>query len=104
MSNDNHSSHHIIPFAVLTRVFGALVFLTILTVICARIHLGVFAAPVAFLIALTKAMLVITFFMGLKYDSNSNRIIFASAFVFLVIFGFFTVLDIWTRIAEFNTL
>jgi cytochrome c oxidase subunit 4 len=104
MSHDKHASHHVIPFAVLTRTFIALVILTVLTVICARIHLGSFEAPVAFLIAIAKALLVITFFMGMKYDSNSNRIIFGTAFVFLAIFAFFSILDIWTRIAQFNTL
>lgn len=104
MGHNNDHSHHIIPFATLTKVFAALVCLTVLTVICARVHLGAFAAPVAFVIAITKALLVISFFMGLKYDSNANRIIFASAFIFLAIFGFFTALDIWTRIAQVSTL
>jgi cytochrome c oxidase subunit 4 len=104
MSHDNNHAHHIIPFAVLTKTFIALVFLTILTVVCARIHLGMFEAPVALLIAIAKAFLVISFFMGLKYDAVSNRIIFASAYLFLFIFAFFTALDIWTRIAQVSTL
>lgn len=104
MSQGNHHHHHIIPFAVLTKVFVALVILTVLTVICGRIHLGALEAPVAIIIAIAKAMLVICYFMGMKYESNSNRIILGSAYLFIGIFAFFTILDIWTRIAEFSTL
>src|SRR6185312_461856 len=104
VSQGNHHHHHIIPFAVLTKVFVALVILTVLTVICGRIHLGALEAPVAIIIAIAKAMLVICYFMGMKYESNSNRIILGSAYLFIGIFAFFTILDIWTRIAEFSTL
>ena len=78
-NNHNHheEQHHIIPFSILRNVCVALLVLTALTVFCARLHLGVLAAPIAFLIALTKAMLVMAYFMGLKYDAKSNRIIFS---------------------------
>lgn len=82
----------------------ALFVLTVLTVVMARIHLGMFAAPVAFLIAAVKAYLVMSFFMGLKYDDKSNRIIFASGFFFLAILFFFSALDIWTRVVVQSTL
>ena len=102
--NSEHSHHHIIPFAVLRNVCVALLFLTAATVIASRLHLGLFAAPVAFLIAFTKAMLVMMFFMGLKYDSRMNRMIFATGFIFLALLAFFCVLDIWTRINVPSTL
>ncbi len=96
--------HHIIPFKVLATVFATLVGLTILTVVFHDMKLGVLAAPVAFIIATTKALAVIMFFMGLKYEVTLNRIIFASGFVFLAIMFFFCALDIWTRIAQVPTL
>jgi cytochrome c oxidase subunit IV len=102
--NDEHHSHHIIPFEVLTKVCIALLVLTALTVITSRFHLGVMAAPVAFLIAFVKAMLVMAFFMGLKYDSKSNRMIFSLGFVFLAVLIFFCALDIWTRVHQVSTL
>lgn len=106
MAQQQHapSEHHIIPYKVLTRVCIALLILTALTVICARLDLGLFATPVAFLIAITKAMLVMAFFMGLKYDAVSNRLIFATGFIFLLLFFFFSALDIWTRVFQGNTL
>jgi cytochrome c oxidase subunit IV len=96
--------HHIVPFPVLAKVAAALLLLTALTVATARMHLGVLAAPVAFAIALVKAFLVMGFFMGLKYDVKSNRMIFASGFFFLLLLFFICALDIWTRVSQTNTL
>jgi cytochrome c oxidase subunit 4 len=99
-----HKQHHITSSQVLSKTMMALFALTVLTVIMARIHLGAFAAPIAFLIAAIKAFLVMSFFMGLKYDDKSNRIIFASAFFFLAVLFFFSSLDIWTRVVVQSTL
>jgi cytochrome c oxidase subunit IV len=109
MANHNshggdHHSHHIIPFNIYVKTAGALFVLTILTVVCHQMHLGVLAAPVAFLIAAVKAALVLLFFMGLKYDNMMNRVIFGSGFFFLVLLFFFSALDIWTRIFQDSTL
>lgn len=106
MANDKHQEggHHIIPFQVLGRVCVALLILTALTVATSRLHLGAMAAPVAFLIAFVKAMLVMGYFMGLKYEAKGNKVIFASGFFFLALLFFFSALDIWTRIAQTSTL
>ena len=104
--NDQHQEggHHIVSTAILARVFAALIGLTALTVFTSRLHLGVFEAPLAFLIAAVKAFLVMGFFMGLKYDTKSNRMIFATGFFFLAVLFFFCFLDISTRIPEIGTL
>lgn len=101
---EHNKGHFIIPFSVLRNVCFALLILTILTVVAARMHLGVFAAPVAFLIAFVKAMLVMMYFMGLKYDEKLNRIIFSLGFAFLALLFFFCWLDVYTRLAATNTL
>jgi cytochrome c oxidase subunit 4 len=103
-NNDHHEEHHIVPFAVLARVFVSLLVLTVLTVVTSRFHLGMFAAPVAFLIAGAKAFLVMAFFMGLKYDVKSNRAIFATAYVTLALLFLFCAIDIWTRVFQTSTL
>ncbi len=103
-NDHNHQDHHVIPFPVLAKVAVALLALTALTVITSRMHLGVMAAPVAFAIALVKAFLVMGFFMGLKYDVKSNRLIFASGFFFLLLLFFICALDVWTRIHQMSTL
>lgn len=101
---NNHNEHHVIPFSLLSKVCVALLVLTAITVGAAQMHLGVWEAPVAFLIAFIKAMLVMAYFMGLKYDEKSNRIIFSVAFITLALMFAFCALDIWTRVAFTSTL
>ena len=91
------SSHHIIPQRLLLKVFGALIFLTVLTVAVAQVHLGPLNVPLALAIAGAKAALVVTFFMGLKYDKGVNRLVFSVGLVFVVIFLTFTLMDTVTR-------
>lgn len=98
------SGHHIIPLSTYIKVAGALFALTILTVVLHEMHLGPLAGPVAFLIAAIKASLVLLYFMHLKYDNMTNRVIFGSGFMFLAILIGFSALDIWTRIKAFSTL
>lgn len=100
------SVHHIVPMPVLMKTAGALFALTLLTMIAFwnHHHLGAFGAPIAFLIAGVKAFLVMAFFMGLKYDSFMNRLVFSLGFFFLAVLLIFSGLDIWTRIAQSSTL
>lgn len=85
--------HHIIPYKVYYVVFGALIFLTIVTVVTAQIDLGVLNVPLALLIAGTKATLVVMFFMALKYDNKVNILVFGVGMLFVVVFLGFTMLD-----------
>ncbi|MBK9323047.1 MAG: cytochrome C oxidase subunit IV family protein [Bdellovibrionaceae bacterium] len=105
-NHDENHAHHITPLETYLKVAGALFALTFLTVIAHHFNnqLGVLAAPIAFLIATVKAVLVMLWFMHLKYDSVMNRVIFGAGFFFLALLLFFSGLDIWTRVAEFSTL
>jgi len=105
-SHEDSQGHHITPFVVYLKVAGALFLLTFLTVIAHHFNqqLGVLAAPVAFMIATIKAILVILWFMHLKYDSVTNRVIFGAGFFFLALLLAFSGLDIWTRVVEYSTL
>src|SRR4051812_19885582 len=98
--NDNegeHKGHHILSNKTGLRILGALLGLTVLTVVSSRIDLGALNAPIAILIASVKALLVVLFFMGLKYDANENRAFFASSFVFFLLFVVLTMCDVFTR-------
>jgi cytochrome c oxidase subunit 4 len=101
---EHHDGHVIVPYKVLRNVALALLCLTLLTILTSRFHLGWAAAPVAFSIAFVKAMLVMMYFMGLKFDSILNRMIFAMGFFLLAVFYLFTALDVLTRIKEVSTL
>ncbi|MBX3016874.1 MAG: cytochrome C oxidase subunit IV family protein [Bdellovibrionaceae bacterium] len=99
------NAHHIVPAALLTKILLALVALTVLTVVTAKfVHLGALAVPVAFGIALVKALMVMGYFMGLKYDTKGNRIIFATGFMGLALLFFFCALDTFSRVLQSNTL
>jgi len=95
-----HDEHHIMPLATYYKVAGALFVLTFLTVGFHQLHefLGPFAALIAFTIAAVKAFLVMAWFMHLKYDTLSNRIIFGAGFVFLGLLFIMSVMDIYTRL------
>jgi cytochrome c oxidase subunit IV len=102
--NSHEGGHFVVPFHILRNVAIALLCLTVLTVATAQLHLGWAAAPIAFLIAFIKAMMVMMYFMGLKFDVVLNRLIFGFGFFFLAVLYIFVGIDIWTRILEKNTL
>lgn len=107
MAQGQHESvHHIVPFPLLAKVAGALFVLTFLTMIAFwnHHHLGAFAAPIAFIIAAVKAGLVMTVFMGMKWDTWMNRSIFGIGFFFLLVLFAFCAIDIYTRVPQANML
>ncbi len=94
---DGHGHHHIVPDGVALKVFGGLICLTVTTVVTSHLDLGVLNFPLAMFIATIKALLVVMFFMALKYDTKENTVIFASAFVFVAIFFGLVAPDIFFR-------
>ena len=70
--------HHIIPFDTYIKVFATLIGFTFLTVVASRFDFGELNTIIAFLIATIKAVLVLAFFMHLKYDNLLNRVIIGS--------------------------
>src|SRR5690606_28138222 len=86
--------HHIIPKKALNGDFGALVFLTILTGLTAEfLDIGARTVPLAMAIAASKATLVATFFMALKYDNKVNTLVLMIGIMFVGIFLVFTLFD-----------
>lgn len=108
MANNNHehAEHHFIEFNVYVKILVALLVLTGLTLFFffVRHDIGWLATPLAFLIATTKAALVLMYFMHLKYDKMLNRVIFGTGFFFLMLLFFFCAVDIFTRVTEHSTL
>lgn len=70
-----HDAAHGPTVNVYYTIFGCLAALTAVTVFVSRVHLPPVAAVVmAFLIAISKATLVVAFFMHLKYDPKILRV------------------------------
>lgn len=62
------SAQHIIPVRTNLIVFGALLGLLVLTIAAAYVNLGVLAIPVAMTIATVKAVLILLYFMHVRYS------------------------------------
>jgi cytochrome c oxidase subunit 4 len=88
---------HISPKSVYYMIFGALMVGTAVTVFAAFIDLGFLNFPVALAIAITKATLVVLFFMHVKYASSLTKLIVASAFFFLLVLFVLTMSDYLSR-------
>jgi cytochrome c oxidase subunit 4 len=88
---------HISPTRVYYTIFGSLMVLTAITVVVAFINLGGLNFPVALAIAITKATLVILFFMHVKYSSRMTKLICGTAFFFLLVLFGLTLSDYMSR-------
>jgi len=103
-------SAHVVPVKTYVVVFLALIALTALTTGVAFIDLGAHAPHLlphriadnlntvaALLIAVCKMLLVILFFMHVRYSSGLTRIVIAAAFFWLAILLVLTMNDFRTR-------
>ena len=89
--SDGHFGHaHIAPSSMYYKVFAALVVGTILTVLAAKVDMGVLNNIVMLLIACTKATLVILFFMHVRWSSRLTWVIAMAGFFWLLLL--FTIL------------
>ena len=88
---------HIAPKSMYYTIFGILMVMTALTVYAAFHHLGVFNFPVAIGIAITKATLVVLFFMHAKYSSRLTKLFVGMSFFFLIIMFALTLTDYMSR-------
>jgi cytochrome c oxidase subunit 4 len=90
-------SGHVSPKSTYYAIFGALMILTGVTVGAAFVNLGSLNFPVAIAIAITKATLVILFFMHVKYSSRLTKMVVGMSFFFLFIMFALTMTDYLSR-------
>lgn len=89
---------HVLPLSTYFAVFGALLVLTVLTVVVSVIGLPQpTAIIVAMVVAIIKASLVVLWFMHLKFDDRFYSLIFVISIFFLILFFAFTSLDLLSR-------
>ena len=88
---------HVAPKSLYYSIFGALMVFTIVTVEVATHNFGFLNFPVAIGIAITKATLVILFFMHAKYSSRLTKLFVGTAFFFLAILLGMTMTDVLSR-------
>ena len=92
-----HPAHgkggHVLSPGVLLRTFGALLVLTAVTVVVSRFNFGQMNVVIALAIACTKAALVASFFMHLKYEGRFNLVLLLASVFFLIVLVSFVVFD-----------
>ena len=92
-------SEHIVSRTVYFAVFAALMVLTVVTYLAAQVHFGYEALNtiVALAIAVTKATLVILYFMHVKYSPRLTKLVVVSSVFWLIILLAMTMGDYATR-------
>lgn len=98
-TTDHHGDHghglaHVATTKTLVGTGATLLALTILTVLATRVDFGAnINLAVAMVIAVTKATLVVLFFMHLRYDRLFHTVIFVSALAAAALFVGFALMD-----------
>ena len=91
--DDHHGLGHVLPVKLLAGVLGALLFLTVVTVITGSTYLYGFDLALAMVIATTKATLVCAVFMHLKWDKGFHAFAFVGSVLFVGVFLAYTLTD-----------
>jgi cytochrome c oxidase subunit IV len=90
------AEHHLTP-RIYVAIWAALIGLVILTLVLGEVPLGRWNFPIAFLIAMIKAVLIVLFFMHVRYSPGLIRVVaFAGFFWFAIMLGL-TFADYFTR-------
>ena len=89
-------SSHVLEWTIYLKVFGILVVLMVATIVAARVNLGPLNNIIAMTIAVTKAALVVLYFMQVRYSSKLTWIWAGIGFIWLA-FLFGTLGDYLTR-------
>ncbi len=86
ITNPEHAEHHVVQPITYVAVFGTLLVGTLLTVVAAEFDMGVLNPVIALAIASFKAVVVILFFMHVKFQSRLIKMTVAAGFfTFLVL-------------------
>jgi cytochrome c oxidase subunit 4 len=90
-------SEHIVSKTIYFLIFGALMVLTVATYLVALVDLGALNVVVALAVAVTKAVLVVLFFMHVRYSNRLTKIVVIAGFFWLALLVVLTLSDYFTR-------
>ncbi|WP_428262867.1 cytochrome C oxidase subunit IV family protein [Haliangium sp.] len=93
--HDEHLIGHVVPVKILLGVFGALLVLTVVTVLVAGVDFGgkSINLGIAMAIAAVKASLVILYFMHIRYDKLFHSVLIGSGLLAAALFVAFALVD-----------
>jgi cytochrome c oxidase subunit IV len=89
--------HHVTPPKTYYVIFGALLVLTLITVLIAFVDLGIFNTPVALGIAGAKAMLVLLYFMHVRYATRVTWLVVGGSLMWVGVLMVLTFADYVSR-------
>ena len=89
--------HHVVAKKTYYIVSAWLMLLLVLTVAAAQRDLGAANIPIALAIAVAKAILIVLFFMHVRYGSPLVRLFAAGGFFWLLIMLGFILADVQAR-------
>lgn len=90
-------AHHVTSMATYLTVFAALAVGTLLTWYASTLDLGMLNTPIALLIAVTKATLVVLFFMHVLHSTRVTWVVLVASFLWLGVLFVLTFSDYLTR-------
>ncbi len=90
-------THHIVSPKIYLAVFLTLLVMTGVTVRVAYMDLGRLNVTIAVTIAVFKALLVVLYFMHLRYSSRVTQVVAGAGFFWLAILLVLTMSDFLTR-------
>ena len=94
----SHSAVHVERVPVYLAIFGALITLTGVTAWVAFHNFGQAANDfIAIGIAVTKASLVVLFFMHVRHSTKVVKMVVVASVIFLLVLFAFTLADVFTR-------
>ena len=91
-------AQHIVSRLLYYRIFAVLLLLTLLTVGVAYLNLGPLNSIMALTIATGKALLVVLFFMHVRYSNRLTWIVISAGVFWLLVLLVFTLSDYFTRV------
>ncbi len=97
VTNPEHAEHHIVTPVQYCLVFATLLVFTGVTVAAAYFDMGALNPVVALGIACFKAVIVILFFMHVKYQSRLIKMTVGLGFLTFLILVMMTLLDYFSR-------
>jgi len=98
MANAEHAApHDVTPLRTYFIIFFALAAGTLLTWGAAQLDLGWANTPIALVIATTKAVLVILFFMHVIHSTRLTWVVIIASFLWLAVLFVLTFADYLTR-------
>jgi cytochrome c oxidase subunit 4 len=97
MAEHAHDQHHVVPLKIYYGIFAILMVLTGVTVGVAYVDLGRWNTVVAIAIACFKAMIVVLYFMHVKYSTRLIKLTVIAGLYWMVILFGLTLSDYLTR-------